>query len=245
MSDFLLYAMAVFFLAGCVKGVVGIGMPMTAIGILSQFIDPRTAILMAVIPIIAGNLMQTYRSGRFLQTLVQYRFFAISLGVFIFLSTLLVPYVQTEVLVVALGVVILIFAITSLAFAPPFLPDRYDRMAQLVAGTISGVIGGLTTIWGPPMVMYLLARRVEKDDFVRVTGVLLLVGSVPLLTGYVIGGVMDGAMARMSALMVLPVLGGFWVGERLRSRLEPEVFRKILLVVFLLMGLNLLRRGLF
>ena len=245
MSEVLIYALVVFFFAGCVKGVVGIGMPMTAIGVLSQIIDPRMAILLAVVPIFAGNAWQTYRSGRFLETLSRYRIFAASLGVVIFFSTMLVSYVQTDLLVVALGAVIVIFSATSLAYTPPVIPDRHDPIAQLIGGSVSGLIGGLTTIWGPPMVMYFMARRVEKDDFVRATGALLLIGSIPLLIGYIVSGTMDGPTARMSALMVPPMLLGFWVGERLRSRLKPEVFRKILLVVFLLMGLNLLQRGLF
>ncbi len=245
MSDIIIYALVAFFVAGVVKGVVGIGMPMTAIGILSQITEPRLAIALAVIPIFVANSWQSYRSGNVVPTLVQYRFFAISLGIAIFLSTLLVAYVKTDILIATLGAVIALFAVTNFAYTPAYLPEKYDRAAQITSGAISGLFGGLTAIWGPPMVIYLLSRRVEKDEFMRVSGVLLFVGSIPLIAGYLVSGMLDGRTAVLSALMVVPTLSGFAIGERLRGSLNPSLFRKVLLAVFLLIGLNLLRRGLF
>ncbi len=245
MSDIVFYALAAFLIAGVVKGVVGIGMPMTAIGILTQITEPRLAIALAVVPIFVANSWQSYRSGNVVLTLVQYRFFATSLGIAIFFSTFLAAFVNTDILITALGFVIAFFAITNLAYMPPLLPKKYDRAAQITSGVISGLFGGLTAIWGPPMVIYLLSRRIEKDEFMRASGVLLLVGSLPLIAGYFFSGMLDGRTAVLSALMVVPTLAGFAIGERLRGRLDPSLFRKILLAVFLLIGLNLLRRGLF
>ena len=93
------------------------------------------------------------------------------------------------------------------------------------------------------MVVYLVSRRIEKDDFVRASGVLLFIGSVPLLFGYWQNGLMTRDLAVMSMAMIVPTLLGFSVGEAIRRRMDATRFQKLILFIFLLMGLNLIRRS--
>ena len=104
-------------------------------------------------------------------------------------------------------------------------------------------MGGLTAVWAPPLVMYLSARQVHRDEFVRATGLLLFIGSVPLCAGYALTGHLTATLAGQSALMLIPTLAGFTLGERLRRGLSAQRFRMILLMVFLVLGLNLIRRA--
>ena len=94
------------------------------------------------------------------------------------------------------------------------------------------------------MVMYLLARPTDKDDFVRFTGFIILAGTAPLLAGYLTTGLLTRELAIVSVLMLLPTLGGFTLGERLRGRLSGPQFQKALLMLFCLSGLNLIRKSL-
>ena len=235
----------VFLLAGTIKGVVGIGLPIAAVGILSQMIEPRTAVLLAIFPIVVGNVWQVYRSGNIVPAIKRYGIFAATLAVVLFVTTLFAHGISAEVLVFALGIMIVLFAATNLAFTPPALPARYDRIGQVVAGIVSGISGGLTAIWGPPMVIYFLARRLDKDEFIRASGILFLCGSVPLLLGYINNGMITTEVAQMSGLMVIPTLVGFAIGEQLRHRLDASKFRTAVLIMFLIMGLNLLREAFF
>jgi uncharacterized membrane protein YfcA len=86
---------------------------------------------------------------------------------------------------------------------------------------------------------------VEKDEFVGSTGFLFLVGSLPLCVGYWNNGMLTGPVALISASMILPTLAGFTVGEVLRKRIDARRFKTLVLVFFLLIGINLVRRSLF
>jgi hypothetical protein len=220
-------------------------MPTTSIGIMSQFTDPRLAITLAVFPIVVGNAWQMFRAGNIVATIRRYWIFGVALAVILLATSLLATGISTTMLITLLGIMIVLFSVTSLAIKPPFLPEKYDRIGQLVAGFLGGISGGLTAIWGPPMIVYFLARRLDKDEFVRASGVLLLAGSIPLLIGYIGNGLLDGPTATLSALLVIPTLLGFTLGEFVRNRLGSEKFRTLVLILFLLMGLNLLRRALF
>jgi uncharacterized membrane protein YfcA len=135
------------------------------------------------------------------------------------------------------------FSLIHLNFKIPSIPDRYDRPAQIGLGTVAGVLGGLSGVWIAPIIMYLSARDLSKDDFVRASGMLLFVGSVPLVTAYVQQGFLTAEIAGVSLVLVVPTLIGFALGAKLRSRMSNEKFRKVLLYAFLILGLNLLRRG--
>ncbi len=245
MDMFLLLALGTFLLAGTVKGTVGMGLPITAIGILSQFTDPRFAVTISVLPIVVSNAWQVFRSGDVIAAIKRYWRFALCLAVVLLGTSLVATRVPTELIATALGFIIVLFALTSLAFTPPFLPEKYDRIGQIIGGTFSGIFGGLTAIWAPPMVIYFLARRLDKDEFVRASGVLFLAGSLPLLVGYFFNGLLDTETTKLSALLIIPSLLGFTFGELLRRKLNTERFRTVVLIVFLVMGLNLLRRSLF
>jgi uncharacterized membrane protein YfcA len=244
-ADFLVLAACVFLLSGAVKGLVGIGLPVAAVGILSQFTDARTAVLAAIFPIVVSNVWQVFRSGDVFGGIRRYWPFAATLALVLLVTTHFAPSVSATLLVLLIGIVIVAFAATNLAFKPPALPEKYDRAGQVFFGILAGISGGLTAIWGPAMVIYFLSRRLEKDEFVRASGILFLAGSIPLLVGYLRNGLITGDIAYLSALMIVPTLLGFALGEQLRKHLDASRFRTAVLVMFLLIGLNLLRRAIF
>lgn len=235
----------VFVLAGTIKGTVGIGLPTVSVAILSQFIAPHTAVALVVIPLVVSNLWQVMRSKAGLGTIRQYWVLIAFMVVTLWFTTFLTVAISPQVLLAAIGIAIVIFSASSLAWTPPMLPDRFDRPAQGVAGFLGGVLGGLTSIWSPPIVTYLIARRTDGEDFVRATGMFIFLGGIPLALGFWQTGLLNAQTAPLSAMMIVPTLIGFTMGELIRKRMGAGMFRTVLLWIFLLMGLNLLRQAVF
>lgn len=232
-----------FLIAGSVKGLVGIGLPTTAIGLATLMVDPRTAIAVILFPMVTSNAWQLYRQGNVLRTARTYGLFAAVLLVSIWLTTLVTDDAPDRVLMAVLGVIILIFVAVNLTVTVPPLPRRFDKPAQIVMALAAGVMGGLTAVWGPPMMIYLASRQVPKDEFVSATGFLIFVGSLPLTAAYIQAGHLTAPLAWVSLAMMVPTFLGFAMGERVRNRISTERFRTVLLYIFLVLGLNLLRRA--
>jgi len=72
---------------------------------------------------------------------------------------------------------------------------------------------------------------------------MILCGTVPLTIGYIFNGLLDKTLAIASCMMIIPTLVGFSVGEYLRRYLGGQQFKTAVLVLFFLMGLNLIRRS--
>jgi len=247
MSDpFILGLIAISFLvAGTIKGAVGIGLPTAAMGLMTLTLDPRTAISLILMPMLLSNAWQVYRSGDTRRAMRSYLPLALTLMIGVALAVSLARNAPDRLLLATLGVSLLIFVAVNASRWTPRIPDSHDRPAQIVTGAIAGIMGGITSVWAPPMAVYLAARQVGKDEFVRASGLLIFLGSLPLVIGYMFQGYLTRDLGLVSLVMLVPTFAGFAFGERLRNRFSEAGFKRMLLVIFTLIGLNLIRRAVF
>lgn len=245
LGDSILIATVAFLVAGVVKGTSGMGLPTTALGIMTLSLDPRTGIALVLFPMLVTNGWQMLSEGELRRTVRRYWIFALVLGVGVAATTFGTAKAADEILLAALGGVILLFVFTSWAGWLPDLPDRFDWCGQVGFGVFGGVIGGLTGAWAPALGMYLTMRGVDKAEFIRATGFLIFVGSVPLAVSYLQLGFLTGPLLISSGAMVVPSLIGLSLGVAIRSRLSVEAFRNAVLLVFVVLAINLLRRAIF
>jgi len=234
---------AAFLVSGAIKGVTGIGLPTAAIAFMTLFLDPRTAIALVLFPMTGSNIRQMVLGGKFLRTARRYGLFATILFFGVFATSYGTQNTSDRALLAILGVVVLIFVFVSWKKMIPPLPGKYDPGAQVGFGLLSGVIGGMTAAWGPPIAMYLATKQVDKEEFIRATGFLISVGSIPLVLSYAQIGFLTGPLAAISLSMLIPTFLGMAAGEVLRRRLSVETFRNLILILFVVLGLNLLRRA--
>jgi uncharacterized membrane protein YfcA len=226
-----------------VKGLLGIGLPTIAISMMSQVIEPRLAIIMTIIPMFASNLWQVYRSGNIIRTIRKYWVFSLALSVTILFTSTYSKSVSSDGILIALGSVIITYAVLGLLKWAPKISARHDSKAQAGFGTTAGLLGGFTAIWAPPLIIYLTSRDTPKEEFIRATGLLITLGSAPLIIGYMQNGLLTSDLSVSSSLMVFPALFGFLIGEYLRKYIAAEKFSAIILVIFAVMGTNLIYRG--
>jgi uncharacterized protein len=236
---------ATLLVAGFVKGTAGVGLPMMTLGILTFFTDPRTAFAVTLIPIFVANTLQMYRVGGVREAIPRYLPYILCMFVMVPLTLALTANTSERVLLGVLGTVILLYVILNATKWAPEIPDGWDPAAQVLFGTSSGILGGLAGIWLPPMLIYLGARGVDKEEFVRATGVLLFTGSIPLFFGYIREGFLTGPLALISVGLLIPTTVGLLIGERVRRRLSEDTFRRLVMVLFALIAVNMLRRAAF
>ncbi|HCM07123.1 MAG TPA: sulfite exporter TauE/SafE family protein, partial [Alphaproteobacteria bacterium] len=124
------------------------------------------------------------------------------------------------------------------------LPIKAGRSWQIGLGVAAGILGGLSSIWSPPVAMYLLATNTSKERFIGATGFLFLSGCLPLGAGLFVSGLLSASVMLKSLLGLVVVLAGFQIGEALRGRISQDLFRRFVLFGFLVMGLRLVATSL-
>lgn len=239
-------AAAVVLVAGFVKGAVGFAMPMILMSGLGSFLPYETALAMLILPTVATNLAQAFRQGAGAAWAVVrgYWRMIVTILVLIAVSAQFVAVFPQGLLFGLLGVPVVAFALVQLAGRPLRFPMRHRRRWEVGLGAVGGFYGGISGVWGPPLIVYLLSAGVEKTENIRVQGVVYLLGAVVLFFAHLRSGVLDATTTPLSAAMVLPAMLGLWLGFRLQDRLDQARFRRWMLVVLALAGLNLVRRAL-
>lgn len=238
-------AILIVMLAGIVKGAVGFAMPLIMISGMGIFLDPKLVVAAIVLPIFTSNALQVFRAGRSeaWSAVREYRLYVGIVFVMILISAQFLTRIPTPAMFLVLGVPVVVLCAIQLAGLRLTIPPRRRPAFAVAAGMVSGTIGGLAGTWGPPTVLYLLAVETPKARQLVVQGVIYGLGSVALLLGHLQSGVLSRETAPLSALLVIPGLLGMWVGFRLQDRLDQERFRRLTLIVLVIAGLNLVRRG--
>ncbi len=239
-------AMAVAAFAGFVKGAVGFAMPMIMISAFSSFLTPHQALAGLILPTVVTNVAQAFRQGTpaAVQTALQYRRFLIATLIMLVLSAQFVEAIPQNLFLLLLGAPITAFALLQLSGRNLALRIDHRNRAEWILGAIGGLYGGVSGVWGPPLLVYLLSIGTDKAETVRVQGVIFLLGAVVLLAAHLQTGVMDGPNLVFSALLTLPALIGQWIGFSIQDRLDQAKFRKWTQVLLVLTGLNLVLRAL-
>jgi uncharacterized membrane protein YfcA len=238
-------ALAVAMVAGFVKGAVGFAMPMVMISALSSFMSPDLALAGLILPTLVTNISQALRqgTGAAVDTAQTYWRFLTAMVVGIALSAQLMAEIPVSVLFLALGVPITAYAAVQLAGVPLALKLEHRRGAEWGLGALGGLYGGFSGVWGPPLLVYLVSTGVEKVEMVRALGVAFLLGAVVLLASHLETGVLDASTLAFSAALTVPAQVGMQVGYWAQDRLDQARFRRWTMVVLVVMGVNLVRRG--
>ncbi len=233
-----------FAIGGTIKGVFGFGMPLTTMSLLSAFLDVPTAAALNVLPMLCANTLQASRGGLLGVTVRRFWPLLITLAIGTWMGATLIVALDPRWLLGILGVLVVAFCALN-HFHPQFrLSERRERPVGVAIGFIAGVIGGLSTVHGPPLIMYAASLRLTKEAFVAALGTFFLMGGIFVTVAFVERGVLDRETAPWSLACVVPVIAGMWLGERLGRRIDPERFGKAVLIVLLVLGLNLIRKAL-
>ena len=238
-------AVAVTLFAGFVKGAIGFAMPLIMISAFSSFMPPTVALAGLILAALTTNVHQALRQGwrAAWDSVVTYRRLIGTTVVFIVISAQFVAVIPQALMLGLLGVPVILFAGVQLLGRSLALPIGHRTRAEYGLGAIGGLYGGISGVWGPPVIVYLLSIGAGKAETVRVQGVTFLIGAVTLFAAHLHSGVLNAVTLPFSAALVLPAAVGMWIGFRLQDRLDAARFRWWTLFLLLLTGANLLRRS--
>ncbi|MBM3604927.1 MAG: sulfite exporter TauE/SafE family protein [Alphaproteobacteria bacterium] len=231
--------------AGFVKGALGFAMPMIMMSAFGSIMPATVALPAMILPTLITNVQQAFREGRgaAVGSIRKFRLHIAMVAIFICVSAGFAALIPQWIMYGLLGLPITAFAIWQLSGRPLVLNLRHRRRAEGISGVIGGLYGGISGIWGPPLIVYLLSIGIDKREQVRVQGVVFLIGAVVLTAAHLVSGLLNVQTLPLSLMLCLPALMGMKSGFALQDRLDVGQFRRWTLVLLILTGLNLVRRA--
>ncbi len=174
---------------------------------------------------------------RELLVLAPFTIIGLALGV-----TLLVRLPRDATLL-ALGVFVCGYALYIMLHRGPRRP--LGRAWAAPAGLLSGVLGALFGVGGPPYVVY-IAGRIPDATAQRATISLMVALNVGLrVAAFAIAGLFTGRDLWLAIGVLLPVAwAGVWTGNRVHIHVAPAKVVRIVGAVLLFIGASLIARAL-
>lgn len=234
-----------FLLAGLVKGVVGMGLPTVAIGILGILMAPVQAAALLIVPSLVTNIWQ-YVAGPNLGAPVR-RFATLLIGVCLGtgLGIGVLTGGATGLASVALGTVLAVYGAIGLISTRLRVAPRSERWLSPLIGVLTGLLAGATGVFAIPAVPYFSALGLEKEALIQTLGIFFTVCTVALAVGLMVHGQFSFGVATGSLMALIPALGGMVLGQRVRTRLNPLAFRRWFCVGLVVLGAYMALRASF
>jgi uncharacterized membrane protein YfcA len=231
--------------AGLLKGTIGIGMPVVALPLLSLFVDVKSAAMLLSMPLFFSNLPQALEGGKTTRCLI--RLAPVFLGMIpgLFLGVRILLALDANLAKTVAGIALIgVGGITLLA--PKLqLPPRLVFPAGAVFGFFGGILGGIAAMAGPLVFIFMLAKGLRGQAFTKEASLYLVVSSGLLAILLIASRQFNRFDVSISMAAMLPVALGMHAGQRMRDRIAPETFRKLVLIAVIAAGAELLRHGFF
>lgn len=237
--DGLFILFSVFLVAGAVKGVVGMGLPTVAIGLLGLVTAPAEAAALMLVPSLATNLWQFAAGPHARAVAARLSLAMAAIFVATILATGLIAGAGAERARLALGIVLVLYALVGLlGLRLPVWP-KAQSWAGPLAGAATGLLTGATGVFVLPIVPYLAGLGLAREALIQAMGLAFTVATLALAVGLHLNDALPAQALGLSTLAVAPAVVGMMLGAALRKRIRPETFRTVLFVGLGLLGAQL------
>lgn len=241
-TDLIAFIAATFVLAGFVKGVIGLGLPTIAVGILGVVMAPAQAAALLVIPNIVTNSWQVVTGPRLKAIAV--RLWPMLAGTCIgtWAGSGLLQQSKGGSASFWLGIALVLYALVGLKATKLAVPKRAEAWLGPLIGLATGVTTAATGVFVLPAVPYLQGLGFDKDELVQALGLSFIVSTLALSVGLIGVGALDAVVAKASLLALVPALIGMAAGQALRARISAMTFKLCFFSGLLALGFYLALR---
>ena len=237
-AEVLAAAIAIAFLAAMCMAVTGFGFALVMTPLLALIWDVKPTIAssvllstVALLPLlieVRGNASMSRVSVLLVGSLA-----GIPPGVF------LLERLDAGALQVMVAATVIV-ASALLYFSPNLAGGEDTVRGRLMAGFVSGSIGSSTSLSGPPIVLYLLGRESDVAAFRATLLLFFLPGNVVTILAFALVGQITGDVLVLSVAALPAIALGLMFGAWLRSHVQPERFRAVVVAVLIVTSLAVL-----
>ena len=238
-ESLLIFIAAAFLLAGFIKGVIGLGLPTVSMGLLAVTMPPSQALAIVIVPAIVTNIWQTF-VGPYLRNII-IRLWPLmvgtAFGIWLNGDMLTGPYARYGTII--LGILLAIYATISLRKFTFHVAPSNEKWVGGIVGVITGAISAATGVQVVPSMPFMQSIGMERDELVQALGVYFTVATLALAFNLTSAGLFNAATALPGVIALVASFVGMFIGQAVRTRMEPDTFRRWFLISMIFLGIYL------
>lgn len=232
----------IFLFAAFVHGSIGFGFPMLSTPLLALVMDIQSAIILTLIPNLFVNLISMGSEGNIWNAFRRYLPLALlaMLGSAIGTFILLLTHSEWFKLLLAAAIVLYLFA-DKIKLNLTWVRKR-SVLAESTFGIGAGILGGLTNVMAPVLIIYSLETRKTKAELIQLSNFCFMLGKAIQLLLFSIYGKFTHSELELAPFMLIFVALALFLGIQIRRKIPEQTFVRIMRgLLVILAGLLILQ----
>lgn len=235
-------AAGTLFLGSLVQGMIGFGLGMVSVPLLSLFMDVKMAIPIATV---FGWLI-TIPVCLKMQQHINYK-----LAFILFIPAIvgiqfggeLLKNVESAYILLVMGIILIFVGGSTLVNRP--IRVKENIFSAMVCGLLSGVLGAGAGESGPPIVTYMNCLKVSAERIKATTNFYFFMAMLTVIFKLFTNGVITQNVAIITAWSIPAMLGGGLIGMFLFDYVQRKEYdvKKIMNFTILILGIIIVVKG--
>ena len=225
-----------FLFAGIVKGIIGLGLPTISLALLTIATSLPTSMALLLVPSLVTNIWQAVVGGKFREILTRLCPLFLRAAFTVWFGVLVLSSVELTLLSELLGTLLMIYAVINLSGYRFNLNTRNEWWVGYIAGSVNGILTGMTGSFVVPGVFYLQSIGLRRDMLIQSMGILFTVSTLALMFSLHGNELLNLELGIWSSVSVVPAIFGMAIGQRIRKGLSEKTFRKLFFLIILAIG---------
>ena len=227
-------------LGSLVKGMTGLGLPLIAVPAIASFTSVEEAVVLMIIPVFGSNLWMVGSHRRFAPLLAEHWPFMLAAFIGGILGTFLLVAIDDRWLKLILAMWLALYLLQLVLGDALSFVFRAKGAASALVGLAAGTVHGASGVSAHIVAPYFHGRQVDPAAYAfLIAAAFLTSGSAQLFTA--LGKqLFDAERLTLGLLALIPTLIITQIGMRCAGMISAAVFRKIILVLFILMEIKLI-----
>ena len=222
--------------ASIIHGSIGFGFPMIATPLLAIFIDIQSAIILSLIPTILVNLVSIMSEGGFLMAFRRHLPLALLAMLGSGIGTLILISSDSIIFKLILAFAILAYLIADKVKINVSWINRYPKPAKILFGISAGILGGMTNVMAPILIIYSLESNYTKKELIQASNLCFLLGKITQLFLFSMSSISIISEITFSSAMLFIISLGLYLGIKIKKKINEHFYRNILQLLLLVLA---------
>ena len=224
------------FLAGLLKGTIGVGFQTVGIAFLTILTNLPNAISLLLIPSLVTNLWQALAGRDLFTILIRLWPMIVTACMMVWFGSVALTNVSITFLSTFLGILLIVYSSLSLFGLRFEIKLKNEWWLAPFIGLINGLLTGMTGIFVVPCVFYFQAIGIRKDTLVQAMGILFTALTLMLIVSLGTNNILTLELSGWSAFAILPSIIGVFIGQLIRKMISEDIFKRIFFFCLIVLG---------
>ncbi len=237
----LFFAILIILLASLVQGLAGFGFSQFALPLLLLIMPTQELIPIMVVLSLFLNLFLVYELRKYVQLK---RIWPLMLGgvLGIPVGTYLLLIADTSIMKLLIGIIIIIFGLALLFEIRKTVKN--EKLAMAPIGFAGGILNGSVSMSGPPLIIFFSNQEMGKQVFRANLIAFFMFINLATLPVFLFAGLLTTQAITISGILLPGMVLGAFIGSRMALKIDEARFKKLTMILILIMGCMSLASGL-